>query len=142
MVNGQVKKKKEGFIAKIVDRVPDFHQQRRALFPYFGLAYYEMKEDLKFSINTEKLNVVTSFWQRDSKSLSSFYKEWSKSVMALGGKFILQLEEGNSPLGYRYNPDMVCIVEWKTESDFKKFEKQYPLSSFNTLKDVHQFTID
>ena len=136
------KEKKEDFIAKIVDRVPDFHQQRRALFPYFGLAYYEMQEDLKFSINKEKFNVVTSFWQHDSKSLSSFYKEWGKSVEALGGKFVLQLKEGNSPFGYSYNPDMVCIVEWRSESAFRAFEKRYPLSKYARLKDVHQFTID
>ena len=136
------KEKKEGFIAKIVDRVPDFHQQRRALFPYFGLAYYEMQKDLKFSVNTEKFNVVTSFWKRDTKSLSVFFKEWSTSVVASGGKFILQLEDGKSPLGYTYDPDMVCIVEWKTEANFKQFEKQYPLSSYTSLKDIHQFVID
>ena len=136
------KEKREGFISNIAKRLPDFHQQRRGLFTYFGLAYYEMSKDIKFSINIKKYNVVTSFWQLDSKSLEAFYKNWHKLVIASGGRFILQLEDATSPLGYVYDPDILCIVEWETAADFETFEKRNPLSKYTSLKDVHQFTID
>lgn len=136
------KGKREGFLANISKRVPDFHSQRRALFPYFDLTYYEMSNDINFAINREKHNVATSFWEEDSRSFSKFFNQWKKQVEKSGGTFILQLKNGNSPTGYSYNPEVFCIVEWENKSKFEAFAKTHPLAKYESLKNVHQFVID
>lgn len=135
--------KREGFLANISERVPDFHEQRRAIFSYFALTYFEVPEDLQFSVNSDKYNVTTSFWKNDSsKNFDSFYNEWKNHVIKSGGQFILKLQDGTSPTGYYYNPSVLTIVQWEDQSAFDTFAKEWPLSRYETLKDVHQFVID
>ena len=136
------KEKREGFLANIAQKVPDFHQQRRVLFPYFDLTYYEMQHDTDFSIDTKKYNVATSFWQHDAESSLKFFSKWEKQIKKAGGKIIIQLNEGKSPLGYHYNPDQFYIIQWDNETVFEEFAKQNPLASYNDLKNVHQFVIN
>lgn len=137
------REKREGFLANISERVPDFHEQRRAIFTYFALTYFEVSEDLQFSINSDKYNLATSFWKKDSsENLDSFYNEWKNQVVKSGGKFILKLQDGTSPTGYYYNPDVLTIVQWDDQSAFDAFAKEWPLSRYEILKDVHQFVID
>lgn len=133
--------KRVGFLKDIAKRVPDFHQQRRDLFAYFGLTYYEMKQDLKFSVNNSKYNVATALWNNPSKKDDSFLKKWKAEVVRSGGNFVVILENGTSPLGYYYNPDMLCIVEWQNENAFHTFTEKHPLSSYEPLRNVHQFVI-
>lgn len=136
------KEKREDFLAIITTKVSDFHEQRRALFPYFDLTYYEMPRDINFTINREKHNVVTSFWKQDLKTFAQFSKQWEKQIKKAGGIIIIQLKEGISPLGYHYNPDVLYIIEWNNEAAFNAFAKQHPLASYEALKNVHQFIID
>lgn len=136
------KQKREDFLVRITERVPDFHEQRRALFPYFDLTYYELEKDLSFSIDREKYNVVTSFWKDDSKEFNKFMSNWEEKIKKSGGKIILQLNKGNSPTGYVYNPDEFYIIEWKNQSVFDAFAKEYKMSSYGDLKNIHQFKID
>ncbi len=133
---------RKGFLANISKRVPDFHQQRRTLFPYFGLTYFEMPTDLKFSIDANSFNVVTSFWKTTSPEQATLIAAWEKDVLATGGKIIIKLNNGSSPSGYYYNPDILYIVAWPNELAFKKFAKSYSLESFNAFKNVHQFVIN
>lgn len=133
--------KREGFLDVIAERVPDFHELRRDLFPYFGLTYYEMKQDLKFSVDTSKFNVATALWKNYNKRDTSFFKKWVASVEKFGGKVVLTLENGSSPLGYYYNADVLCVVEWQSENDFQAFAKKHPLSFYESLRNVHQFVI-
>ncbi|MFC4635538.1 hypothetical protein ACFO3O_16630 [Dokdonia ponticola] len=135
------KKKREGFLTTITKRVPDFHQQRRALFPYFGLTYYEIKKDVAFSVDASKYNVMTALWQKSQQSEPNFFEQWKAEVLALGGEVIITLENGTSPTGYYYNPDILCMVAWKDEKAFNTFAQKHPLSTYNTLKNVHQFAI-
>ena len=134
-------RKREGFLSNIVKRVPDFHEQRKGLFDYFGLTYYEMEKDIKFSVKSNKFNIANAFWGRDDKKSSAFYKEWENKVKKLGGEIVLKLENGTSPIGYYYNADVFYIVEWKDKSAFKVFLKENPLSSYEDLRNVHQFVI-
>ena len=136
------KEKREGFLDNITKKTPDFHKQRRALFPYFDLTYYEMPHDINFTINREKYNVVTSFWKQDSKVFIKFSNQWEKQIKEAGGKIIVQLGNGTSPIGYHYNPDMLYLIEWDNKKAFDVFEKQHSLTSYETLKNVHQFVID
>lgn len=133
--------KREGFLKNIAKRVPDFHQQRRDLFPYFGLTYYEMNKDLKFSVDTSKFNVATALWNNPSKKESSFFKKWLAAVKKSGGAVIVTLENGSSPIGYYYNADVLCIVEWQNENAFQTFAEKHPLSFYEPLYNVHQFVI-
>jgi len=135
------RKDREGFLATIADRVPDFHEQRRNLFPYFGLTYYEMQTDLTFSVDTSKYNLVTSFWNRPSDQNQSFFNTWKSNVESSGGSVILTLNEGTSPTGYYYNPAILCITTWENEAAFKTFSEKYPLSTYDSLENVHQFVI-
>ncbi len=135
------REKREGFLTTITKRVPDFHEQRRALFPYFGLTYYEMEKDIEFSTDASKYNVVTALWQKSLKSEASFFEKWKADVLALGGEVIVTLQDGTSPTGYYYNPDVLCIVAWKDEKAFNAFAQKHPLSTYEVLKDVHQFVI-
>ncbi len=136
------KEKREGFLATISNRVTDFHEQRRALFPYFDLTYYEMPRDINFSINREKYNVATSFWKQDSETFLKFLNQWERQITKAGGKIILQLNDGTSPTGYNYNPDIFYILQWTDQLAFEAFAKQHPLSSYEDLKNVHQFIIN
>lgn len=132
---------RKGFLSTIVERVPDFHEQRRSLFPYFGLTYYEVQKDLKFSVDTSKYNVVTALWNNPTKKDLFFFNTWKASVVSAGGKVIVILENGTSPTGYYYNPDVMCIVEWKDEASFMAFSRKHPLETYNSLINVHQFAI-
>lgn len=134
--------KREGFLANIAKRVPDFHEQRRDNFTYFGLNYYVMPKDLEFSVDTDKYNVVTSLWQHDNSGFKQFVDQWEKQVSASGGKVIIQLKDGTSPTGYFYQPDMFYIVQWEDQAAFESFAKNHPLSSYDKLKNVHQFAIN
>lgn len=133
--------KRRGFIANIEKEVADFHQQRRELFTYFGLIYFEIKKDTHFTISKNKYNVVTSFWNNDNDNMS-FYNQWKKNVEKLGGKIVLKLQDGESPTGYYYKPSLITIVAWDSVKDFERFSNKYPLSSYEELNHVHQFQID
>lgn len=136
------KKMREDFLSNITKKVPDFHSQRRKLWKYFGLTYYVMKQDTQFSVDTKKYNVATSFWKKTPKSFKSFFSKWKKELIAAGGKIIIQLQDGISPTGYTYNPDLFLIITWKNKSDFDSFAKKHPLASYQNLKNVHQFVIN
>ena len=136
------KNKRESFLKNITTKVPDFHKQRRKLFTYFGLTYYEAPTDIEFYVNTKKLNIVTSFWKKDPVSFSNFIAQWKTEIENAGGKFIIELNNGTSPLGYNYNPDLFCIIEWKNKASFKSFAKKHPLATYSTLKNIHQFVIN
>lgn len=136
------KKKRESFLKTIVKRVPDFHQQRRNIFTYFGLSYHALSKDLKFTVNSKKYNVATAFWKRTHKSYAQFLKQWKKEIIKFGGKFILELPKGISPTGYNYNPDFFSIIQWENKDSFEAFSKKHSLISYEVLKNVHQFVID
>lgn len=136
------KEKREGFINNISKEVPDFHQQRLDLFKHFDLTYYVMPKDITFSLQKERIKVVTALWQKDKSDFSAFIAKWQEAILKTGGEIIAQLREGVSPVGYYYNPDLLVIVEWENEQDFQKFVKLYPLESYVSLKNVDQFIID
>ncbi|WP_442265117.1 hypothetical protein ACSIGC_12330 [Tenacibaculum sp. ZS6-P6] len=133
--------KRESFLDVIEKEVPDFHEQRKRLFPHFELVYYEIKNDIKFEIDRNKHNVVTSFWKKNNES-EKFTKKWIKEVEKSGGKIVIKLTKGKSPLGYYYNPTLITIVTWETKEAFQSFLKKHPLSTYKDLKHVHQFVID
>ncbi|KAA1241434.1 hypothetical protein [Aquimarina sp. RZ0] len=136
------REKREGFLTNIVKKVPDFHSQRRKLFTYFGLTYYEILEDMEFSIDTSKYTVVTALWKKNIVTYTKFLKEWKAHISTSGGKIITTLKGGTSPVGYYYNPDTLIIAVWEDANGFQSFTAKYPLSAYEGLQNVHQFVID
>lgn len=134
--------KREGFLENITKKVPDFHKQRRGLFEYFGLTYYEMDQDTEFSIQKSKYNVVTSFWQKDASSLTDFMDTWKKQAKKAGARILIQLHNGTSPLGYHYDPDILIIAQWENEESFHTFAEKHPLSFYEPLQNIHQFVLE
>jgi hypothetical protein len=134
------KEKREGFLKNIVKKVPDFHEQRRSIFKYFGLTYYTMEKDINFSVNTERFNMVSAFWGKE-KNAAEFYKNWEKKIKISGGEITIKLKKGISPTGYYYNPDVFYIISWKNKELFDAFARENPLSYYEDLKNVHQFVI-
>lgn len=135
-------RKRKGFLNNIVSRVPNFHEQRKGLFNYFGLTFYEMEKDLTFTIKEDTYYVANAFWGKGDEKSAMFYGKWEKKVKKFGGEVILQLTKGNSPVGYYYNADVFYIIAWENERAFEMFLRKNPLSSYEDLKDVHQFVIE
>ena len=135
-------KKREEFISNICNQVPDFHEQRLATFNHFKLTYYEVPEDLVFSLQKEKKNVVTSFWKNDDVGFLSFISKWKKDVHSFGGRIILNLTNGKSPVGYAYNPELLLISEWDDMESLEKFVQAHPFSYYSELDNVEQFIIE
>ena len=71
-----------------------------------------------------------------SKKTTGFYH-----LEKFDGKVILTLKNGTSPIGYYYNADVLCIVEWQNEKAYQAFTEKHPLSFYKTLQNVHQFVI-
>jgi len=134
--------KRETFLEDIVDHVPDFHQQRREIFTYFSLTYYEMPMDLTITIDESKYNVATALWSEEEESYAGFMEKWNKDITEAGGKVIVKLEGGTSPTGYYYNPDTFYIIEWDSETQFQAFAQENPMSEYEELKNIHQFSIE
>lgn len=135
-------KNREQFIKEIDDLVPDFHQQRRTIWSLFNLTYYELPTDVSFSIDKNKYNVVTSYWKKDPVAFKAFRKKWLQKSTSEGGKNILQLAKGKSPMGYYHNPDLLIITQWDRKEDFDAFHKQNLTMNHEGVLHVNQFVLN
>ncbi|MBQ4818980.1 hypothetical protein [Aquimarina sp. MMG016] len=135
-------KNREQFISEIEDVVPDFHVQRRNMWSIFNLTYYEMPKDISFKIDKNKYNVATSYWKKDAASFKKFTNLWLQKSTANGGKNILQLTNGKSPIGYYHNPDLLVITQWDSKEDFDAFYKENLAMNHNGVLHVNQFVLN
>ncbi|MFK7934912.1 MAG: hypothetical protein AB8G22_15490 [Saprospiraceae bacterium] len=119
----------------------DFHEQRRTIWSSFNLTYYELKNDLSFSINREKYNVVTLYWQSDKGDFKKFKQQWTKAAQRAGGKTVVSLTDGESPFGYHFNPDWFSITEWESEASFNEFYKKNLTMNHAGVLHVNQFVL-
>ena len=136
------REKREGFLSEIENLVPDFHEQRRDIWSIFNLTYYEMSQNISFTISTEKFNVVTAYWQKDQKSIKKFKTELDALTKSKNGKVILELTNGISPFMYYYAPDLLIFTEWESKEAFENFHKENLKMNHNGLKHVNQFVIN
>jgi len=133
---------REDFLSQIVEEVEDFHERRRKIWSYFGLRYFEIQEDLSMVINRDHVHVATAHWS-DSKSRSSeFHEQWAQAVRNSGGKILLQLKEGKSPFGYRYDPDYFTISTWKNEAAFSDFQEKIKKLGWDNIQHVNEFILE
>ncbi|WP_299246181.1 hypothetical protein [uncultured Aquimarina sp.] len=135
-------KNREQFISEIEDIVPDFHVQRRNMWSIFNLTYYEMPTDISFKIDRSKYIVATSYWKKDTESFKKFTELWSQKSATKGGKKILQLTNGKSPIGYYHNPDLLVITQWESKQEFDAFYKENLKMDHKGVLHVNQFVLN
>jgi hypothetical protein len=129
------------FLDKIEEKVPDFHEQRRAMWSLFNLSFYEMTEDVSFEINPDKIIVVTAYWKENSSKFKSFKKDWIYKMKNNGGKILIALENPKSSFGYMYKPDFMVLTEWKDRATFDVFNKERMKMGQKGIKNVNEFII-
>ncbi len=132
---------RKAFTDEILDKVPDFHQQRRAMWSSFYLAYYEAKKDISFEANPDKIVVATSYWKDETSAFLNFKKEWLKKAKSGGGKVLLELNEPMSTVGYMYKPDVIVLTEWNDRAAFDAFAKENMKMGEKGIQNVNQFII-
>ncbi|MBW1295207.1 hypothetical protein [Aquimarina litoralis] len=135
-------KNREAFITEIEEVVPDFHEQRRDLWSIFNLTYYEMQKDVSFKINKSKYTVATSYWKKEPASFKKFVDQWYQKTTSKGGKKILELTNGKSPVGYYHNPDLLVITEWNTKEEFEAFYTENLKMNHEGVLHVNQFVLN
>ncbi|OED37810.1 hypothetical protein AB832_04885 [Flavobacteriaceae bacterium (ex Bugula neritina AB1)] len=133
---------REKFIDEIEALVPDFHEQRRTIWSIFNLTYYEMSDDITFRINKDKCNVVTAYWGKNLTDFQKFKQDWLKTSNDTGGETILELANGQSPLGYYYNPDYLVITQWENRAAFETFYKKNLRMNHKGVLHMNQFIIN
>ncbi len=134
--------KREEFITDITNEVPDFHEMRRSIWSSFFLTYWEVTEDKTVEVDSERFNVMTAYWEEDAKSFEKFKQGWKDNAKRSGGKIVLELEEGKSPVGYYYNPDHLTITSWESKESFEEFYKTNLEMNHTGVKHVNQFIIE
>ena len=129
------------FLADIEGVMPNFHEARRKIWSSFNLTYWEMKEDLSFTVKADKYNVATLYWQESERPFNQFKANWTKQAKNAGGKEVLVLTNGDSPFGYHFDPDYLVITEWESKAAFDKFYKENLKMNHDGVKHVNQFII-
>ncbi len=132
---------RKSFTNEIVAKVPDFHQQRRAMWSSFYLAYYEVTKDISFEADPDKLLVATSYWKDDTGTFNTFKQQWLKKAKNNGGKVLLELTDPMSTVGYMYKPDYVVLTEWNDRASFDTFTTELMKMGEKGIQNVNQFII-
>ncbi|WP_420386282.1 hypothetical protein [Roseivirga sp.] len=134
--------KRERFLTEIEDAVPDFHERRRAIWSSFCLTYYEVPSDINFAVRKGKFTVITAYWSDNERAFGRFKQEWLKEVQRAGGRVSLLMEDGKSPLGYFYQPDLLIMTEWENEESFELFHLLNLKMNHKGVKHVNQLALN
>lgn len=132
---------REDFGDRVIEEVPYFHSLRRKIWSFFGLRYFEMKSDVTFMIRRDHYHVATAYWMDGKKKSSEFYKTWLSQVQAMNGEVLIELEDGASPFGYQYNPDVFVITAWESEAAFKAFQAKNEGLMLDNIVHVNEFIL-
>ena len=134
--------KRESFLTQILKEVPDFHEQRRKIWSYFGLSYFVIQEDLTFNIDREKYHIATAYWLKTNDESDAFLQKWKKQLDKNSGSILIQLQNGTSPFGYRYDPNYFVISSWENESAYKAFQEKTQLLNIDNIEHVNEFVLE
>ncbi len=132
--------KREAFISEITDRIPDFHAMRREIWSSFFLTYWKVTANQTITISDEKFNVFTAYWGAGA-TFEESSRDWRQAVEQAGGEVVLWLEEGTSPLGYHYDPEIATITSWESREAFMQFQRKNSPTGLTGLKHINQFVI-
>ncbi|MEL7145504.1 MAG: hypothetical protein AAFO69_03980 [Bacteroidota bacterium] len=106
---------RESFLEQVLPVIPDFYQMRREIWSTFNVVYFDLQEDISFSVEGDKHYTITAIWLNDSATLNASVDKWQKQLKTSKGKDILLLSGGKSPAGYMYAPDVFILTEWDNE---------------------------
>ena len=133
---------REEFLTQILEEVEDFHERRRKIWSYFGLRYFEIKEDLSFEIHRDQYQVAMAYWLESEDQSSKFYEKWKNEIQKSGGEILIQLKDGKSPFGYQYNPEYFVITSWQTEAIFHDFQEKVKKLEVDNIQHVNEFILE
>lgn len=133
---------RENAMQTLVKEVPDFHQIRRELWTTLFACYFEIEENMNFSIESDKVYIVTAYKYKDNKPFEKFVEVWKQKVSEAQGKVILELKDGTSPfIGHYFEPNHFTITEWPTRKNFEKFLDENLKMNHSSVKYVNQFVL-
>jgi len=132
---------RQAFQEVILDKVPDFHEQRRTIWSYMGIQYFEMPHDLSLIIDRGRYHVATAYWLGSDKEQVACLDPWKAEIQQMGGEILVALEGGESPFGYQYDSDIFVITSWENEASFKAFQQKQSEQKAMPLKHVNEFIL-
>lgn len=134
-------KLREDFLNQIIVEIPEFHKFRRKIWSYFGLQYFEIKEDLSFKIHRDKFQVASAYWLKNKQLANKFFKKWKNEIQKSNGEILIQLEDGKSPFGYQYNPQYFVITSWENKADFQFFQEKMEKLKLDNIEHINEFIL-
>lgn len=135
-------KARENAMRVLVAELPYFHQIRRELWTTLFSTYFEIEEDISFSIREDKFYVVTAYHHKSERQFGEFKKEWARNIDESKGRIILELENGESPfIGHLYEPHRFIITEWTNRESFEIFLTKNKQMDHSSIKYVNQFAL-
>lgn len=135
-------KAREHAMQILISEIPDFHQIRRDLWTTLFATYFEINEDINFSIVEGKLYVVTAYRHKKKSAFKKFRKEWANIIAASKGTIILTLENGKSPfIGHFYEPHHFTITKWDNRALFEEFLRKNNHMDHSSIQYVNQFVL-
>lgn len=129
------------FVKDVTTKIPDFHERRQDIWNMFYLTYWELKEDITLTIDTDKYHAVTLFWNKNKADIS-YQNQWETLAKKHNVKQIITLTNGQSPLGYYHAPDYFAYSEFENEAAFKAFQKEAEKLATDSLEHYQQFVLE
>ncbi len=126
---------------KIKDGVADFDQRRREIWSTFNITHFTMTEDIIFTTDPGKCQVVTMYWRKSDKSFNAFKKSWLEEAKKKGADVKFVLTGGESPMQYYHNPDVVFLTEWDDKNTFDQFLATYSEMDHSGILKVNEFIV-
>lgn len=130
---------REKALKELLATVPTLYSKRLDVWSMFHMSNYEIKEDISFDVHPGKIQVLTSYWKKDTGNFAGFKKAFLTLVDQYGGALKLSLSDARSPFGYDYTPEFTTITEWDSQQDFDAFLAENRAMDLNAVKQVHQF---
>lgn len=136
-------KAREHAMQMLISEIPDFHQIRRDLWTTLFASYFEVNEDINFSIMEGKFYVVTAYRHKKKSAYKKFRKEWTNTITTSKGSIILTLENGKSPFtGHFYEPHHFTITKWDNRDRFEEFLSKNRHMDHSSIQYVNQFVLN
>lgn len=132
---------REKCLTELETKVAGFHQMRRAIWSHFNVTYYPLTEDLSFSVDMDRYVVATAYWKQEGQKINRFVNKWEALAKNHKGEIAVQLTNGETTFGYKYQPDYLIISTWPSAEAFEQFKAAQVKMSHKRVAQVHQFHI-
>lgn len=123
----------------LLEAVPDLYQRRLDIWSRFDMTNYELKEDKSFTVDTDKIQILTAYWLKDEEGFERFKAKFLSTAWSTGADIKLELTDGRSPFGYEYVPHYTVLAEWDTQAEFDRFLEANLAMDHSSVRHVNQF---